>query len=218
MGADLSLLSALPRFPEGQGGSQVLVLRQPALAEPVQALRHGDGRIRGQVPGPVQHAPLSGAARQWHRLPHPQRLRLHEPGCGRAREDRRPRSPFHAARGLLFPELELADRELAQEGVGDDRGAGGPEIRGIAGDGAARVHHRRRRPRQHLRADGELRQGDPAALQDLAISLRISEPGLCRLSRLLRLPEGAVSDDTGSGHRQDGPGRRFRTCSVPTTN
>jgi hypothetical protein len=32
---------------------------------------------RGQMPGSVQHPPPSGAARQWHRFPHPQRLCLH---------------------------------------------------------------------------------------------------------------------------------------------
>ncbi len=43
-------------------------------AEPVQALRCGDGRVRCQVPRPVQYAPLSCAAGKRRRFPHPQRL------------------------------------------------------------------------------------------------------------------------------------------------
>ena len=83
-----------------QGRGKILVLRQPALAEPVQAVRRRHGRVRGQVPRPVQHPPLSGSAGQRRRLPHPQWLLLHEPGGGRAGADRRPRAAIHGARRL----------------------------------------------------------------------------------------------------------------------
>ena len=42
-------------------------------------------------------------------------------------------------------------------------------------------------------ADGDLRPADPASLQDLAVSFRVPEPRLCRLSGFLRLPQGTVS-------------------------
>jgi pyruvate,water dikinase len=40
--------------------------------------------------------------------------------------------------------------------------------------------------------DGDLRPVDPASLQDLAVSFRIPEPRLCRLSGFLRLPQGTI--------------------------
>ena len=74
----------LPGQTEGQGRGQVLVLRQPALAQSVQAVRRRDRRVRRQMPRPIQHAPLFDAASERRRLPYPQRLRLHEPGRGGA--------------------------------------------------------------------------------------------------------------------------------------
>ena len=75
---------------------------------------------------------------------------------------------------------------------------------------AAGMGDGRPRARQHLCADGDLRSCHPAVVQDLAISLRIPQPRLRRLSRLLRLPEGTVSGHSRSGDCQDGAGRRGR--------
>ena len=56
------------RQPPRRRGREVLVLRQPALADGLQAVRDDRRRVRGQVPRAVQHPPPADPAGQRHRV------------------------------------------------------------------------------------------------------------------------------------------------------
>ena len=91
-GRSCTRTTSLPRGPpRDRGGASSGSPTSQHWPRGVQALRHDHGRVRLQVPRPVQHAPLPDPARERDRLPRPQRLHLHEPGRG-ARRRRSPRA------------------------------------------------------------------------------------------------------------------------------
>ncbi len=159
VGGALPLLPALPRGPPRVRGEPVLVRRPSALAHRVQAVRHDHGRVRDQVPGAVQHAPPADPAGQRHRLPGPQRLRLHEPGSGSRGADPRARAAVPGTGGSLLRQLGLTAGELGAEDPPRDRRSGGARVRSAAGGRAVGVDQGGPRPGQHVRADARTTTG-----------------------------------------------------------
>jgi hypothetical protein len=209
MAGAVSLQPGLPGRPPRQGGREVLVLRQPALAERVQAVRDHRRRVREPQPGRVQHPALHRAAGQRHRLPHPQRLHLLQPGARRTRADRRPRAALPRARRVLLPELGNPPRELAHQGARQHRRDGCDQLRPPARHGSHGDHHRGRGHGPVGDALRELRPSHPARLPQLGAPLRVPQPRLCRLPRPVRLLQGGLPRHPRPGDREDGLGCRF---------
>ena len=117
----------------------------------VQAVRNHRRRVRGQVPGPVQHPAPADPAGQRHRVPDPPRLPLHEPDPGAARSRSRRACRMFEARGLTTSRTGTAARRTGTSRSGHHRRDGGAlASRTAAGHGADRGH----RVRQ---GDGRLR-------------------------------------------------------------
>ena len=211
LGKDLPVLPGLPGQAQGTGGRQVLVLRQPALAHRVQALRDHRRRIRGQVPGPVQRPAPDDPQRQRHRIPRPPRLPLHVAHPGAGGPDRRPRAAVRAARRPLLPELGPAPQAVARQGQGHHRRDGDHLLPQAPGRGADGGHPLRQGQGRLREAAGKLRPADPARLPELAVPLRVPEPGLHRLPGLLQLLQAGLPQHPGPVHRHHGAGRGHGT-------
>ena len=218
LGGALHLLVAVLRGPARVRGTHVLVPRRRALADAAAALGRDVLRVRHGHPVAVQHPALPHPRDAGDRLPHPARLRL--PGAGAAGR----RVAGAGARGRVPPAGRLLLRELGRplrQVAGEGPGAGGRDpadpVRAAAGEGGHRRHRRRARHRLRAGPRTELPAAARSGAQAVDAPLRVPQPRLRRLSRLLRvlqarLPRHPRPVDRADGRRDRGrrvpPGRR----------
>ena len=208
----------LPGQPPCHRGGEVLVLRQPALAHGHEALRDDRLRVRGRLPRAVQLPPAADPDRQRHRVPHPQRVRLHVAGRGRPAAHRGTRAAVHGARRALLPELGEPAGQLAHQAQGDDRRARVDRVRRAPRRDRARGRAERQGHRPRDRAARRLRPADRAGLPRLAVPLRVPEPRVRRHTSTCSC--SARTSSPASPTRRSPRWCRASTwsCSAPTTS
>ena len=166
-------------------------------------------RLRRRRLQPGEHPPVRRAAVARSRVPHAQRL-LYVSANSVTDEATlaRARGAVPQARRLLLRALGRALRALAEEGRGGD-----PRARAARRARAPRVRGRGRRhrgPRRRLEPRPARRLRPPArgTRPHLPVPLRVPEPRLRRLPRLLRALPAGVPRHHGPDDRQDGLGHR----------
>ena len=191
-----------------------MVSRRDALPRADVPVRLRDRGLAVHVPRPGQHADLRGPARARDRPSGAVRLGVHERQRGDRRGGDRPaRAAVRRARRVLLPELGRPLRTVAGEGEGDDRRDRGARGARPARDRGRGGRHRGARDRLGPHAAGRLQPAAREHRPHLAVPLRVPEPRLRRVSRVLRAVQAELPRHSRSDDREDG--QRHRRRAVP---
>ena len=211
LGVDVSVLRAVQRGTALLRRGAGLVPRRYALPRADVPVRLRHRRLAVHVPRPGEHADLRGASRPRDRSSSAVRVGVHERQRGHRRgRDRAQGAAVRRARRLLLPELGRPLRPLAGKSGRHDRRTRGARGARSARDRGQRGRHRGPRDRLGAHAAGRVRPAAREHRPHLAVPLRVSEPRLRGVPRVLRAVQAELPRHPRSDDREDGERHRCR--------